>query len=331
MLRVGGVALCVVLGVGCAPTKTHVDPDASIKRYLLGADYFNKGMVGPALEELLKAVDLNPENPDAHNLLGLVFLRKGAESEELSIRNQCLKGDELKLEKQEGDAQFQKADEQFRKAIALKADFSEARNNLAVVMIHLGRYDEAAQLEEKAVANIVYHEPYIAQGNLGWAYLEKHDYARAAKALRQSLFEQPKFCVGRYRLAKVYYETQEWDRASDNTHAVASGLQSLSILQEAGVTMAYGTDLLGETHVRQSEEFAIRARVLPHAEIFASATTIAAKLIGMEGKLGIVAPGAIADLLVVDGNPLADVTVLANPERNVRLVMKAGEIYRNGL
>ncbi|HEX3850442.1 MAG TPA: tetratricopeptide repeat protein [Polyangiaceae bacterium] len=208
--------------VGCAAPKTRRDPDASIKRYLLGADYFNKGMVEPALEELLKAVDLNPDNPDAHNLLGLVFLRKGAESEELSIRNQCLKDEELKLEKQEGDGQFKRAEEQFRKAIALKADFSEARNNLAVVMIHFGRYEEATQLEEKALANIVYHEPYIAQGNLGWAYLEKHDYARAAKALRQSLFEQPKFCVGRYRLAKVYYETQEWDRASDELEQVVA-------------------------------------------------------------------------------------------------------------
>jgi imidazolonepropionase-like amidohydrolase len=71
--------------------------------------------------------------------------------------------------------------------------------------------------------------------------------------------------------------------------------------------------------------------VLPHAEIFASATTIAAKLVGMEGRLGVVAEGAIADLLVVQGDPLADVTLLASPERNVKLVMKAGAIHRNAL
>jgi imidazolonepropionase-like amidohydrolase len=111
----------------------------------------------------------------------------------------------------------------------------------------------------------------------------------------------------------------------------ASGLESLSIMREAGLPMAFGTDLLGETHVRQSEEFAIRARVLPAAEILAAATTEAARLIGMEGRLGVVAAGALADLLVVDGNPLHDVALLASPERSVRLVMKGGAIHRNAL
>jgi Tfp pilus assembly protein PilF len=215
LLLVGAVA-------GCGPAATRVDPEASQKRYLLGADYFNKGLVEPALEELLKAVELDPKNPDAHNLLGLVFLRQGAESDELSTRNQCLKGEALALEKQESDGHFKKAEEQLRLAISLKPDFSEARNNLAVVMIHLGRYDEAVQLEEKALSNIVYREPYAAEGNLGQAYLEKRDYVRAAKALRQALFEQPKFCVGRYRLAKVYYEQKDWDHAAEEIEQVTN-------------------------------------------------------------------------------------------------------------
>jgi Tfp pilus assembly protein PilF len=216
------ISLGIVGISACGPAQTRVDADASEKRYLLGADYFQKGMVGPALEELLKAVQLNPDNPDAHNLLGLVFLRKGAESEELATRAQCLKGEELKLEQQEMDQQFKKAEEQFQKAAVLKSDFSEARNNLAVVAIHFGRYDDAVALEEKALANIVYREPFAAQGNLGMAYLGKHDYPRAAKALRQALFEQPKFCVGRYRLAKVYYEQHEWDRAAEELAQVVN-------------------------------------------------------------------------------------------------------------
>jgi Tfp pilus assembly protein PilF len=215
--------LCVAFGVvACGPAQKMVDPEASEKRYLLGADYFNKGLVGPALEELLKSVELNPHNPDAHNLLGLVFLRKGAESEELATRAQCLKGEELRLEKQDMDAHFGKAETQFKQAIADKPTFSEALNNLAVVAIHFGRYDEAVSLEEKALSNIIYREPFAAQGNLGLAYLNKSDYARAAKALRQALFDQPAFCVGRYRLAKVYYEEKDWERAAEELERVTS-------------------------------------------------------------------------------------------------------------
>ena len=110
------------------------------------------------------------------------------------------------------------------------------------------------------------------------------------------------------------------------------GMESLTILRDAGVTMAFGTDLLGETQVRQNEEFAIRARVLPSREIIASATTIAARLIGMEGKVGVLAPGALADLIVVDGDPMADAAILADPMRSIQLVMKEGVIVRrNGL
>ena len=108
----------------------------------------------------------------------------------------------------------------------------------------------------------------------------------------------------------------------------ANGLGSLSILRDAGVTMAFGTDLLGGAHVRQSQEFAIRARVLPAAEILASATTVGAELCGMAGQIGVVAPGALADLLVVDGSPLDDIGVLADPLRNILLVMKGGRVHR---
>lgn len=213
------VGLC---SASCGPAATRVDPDASYKRYLLGADYFQKGLVQPALVELLKAVELDPKNADAHNLLGLVFLRKAEEAEELSTRNACLKGEELRIEKQDMDTQFHKAEAQFTQAIALKADFSEARNNLAVVMLHFGRYDDAIDLEDKALSNIVYRDPYLAHGNLGQAYFGKHEYARAAQALRQALFEQPKFCVGRYRLAKVYYEQHDYDHAAAELEQVTS-------------------------------------------------------------------------------------------------------------
>lgn len=108
-----------------------------------------------------------------------------------------------------------------------------------------------------------------------------------------------------------------------------SGLESLRLLYEAGTAMAYGTDLLGEAHGRQCEEFAIRARVLPSRDVLAAATTVAAKLVGMEGQVGLVKEGAFADLIAIDGDPLEDVTVLADPRRNLKLVVKGGKVCRN--
>ena len=103
-----------------------------------------------------------------------------------------------------------------------------------------------------------------------------------------------------------------------------AGLASLEIARAAGVAIGFGTDLLGETHVHQNQEFAIRARVLPAIEILRSATLVNASLLRRDGELGVVAAGAFADLLVVDGNPLADVALLAEPEKSLVAVMKGG-------
>ena len=50
-----------------------------------------------------------------------------------------------------------------------------------------------------------------------------------------------------------------------------------------------------------------------------------------EGPLGVIKPGAYADLLLIDGEPLSDITILADPENNLRLIMKDGVIYKNTL
>lgn len=110
-----------------------------------------------------------------------------------------------------------------------------------------------------------------------------------------------------------------------------AGLASLEIARDAGVAIGFGTDLLGETHDHQSQEFAIRAQVMTPLEILRSATLVNAKLLGREGELGVVAPGALADLLVVDGDPLADVRLLAEPAKHLALVMKGGVVASSRL
>ncbi len=108
-----------------------------------------------------------------------------------------------------------------------------------------------------------------------------------------------------------------------------AGLQSLELFKQAGVRMGYGTDLLGELHVHQSTEFRLRSQVLTPHEVICSATSIGAEILNMKGKLGVVAAGAIADLLVVDGDPLADIGVLDGQGQKFDVIMKAGAFVKN--
>ncbi len=107
-----------------------------------------------------------------------------------------------------------------------------------------------------------------------------------------------------------------------------AGLQSLQILQSAGVKIGFGTDLLGPMHRYQSREFLIRAEVMSPFDIIRSATTINADLLNRTGELGVIAPGARADLITVDGNPLADISVLDGQGEHINHIMKDGIFFK---
>ncbi|WP_370464289.1 amidohydrolase family protein [Mesorhizobium sp.] len=102
-----------------------------------------------------------------------------------------------------------------------------------------------------------------------------------------------------------------------------AGLSALEMLQSAGVTMGYGSDLLGQMQGHQSEEFLLRGRVLKPRDVIRSATVDAARVLNMEGLIGTIAPGAHADLIAVYGNPLKDLAILSDPAR-LRKIIKGG-------
>ncbi len=110
-----------------------------------------------------------------------------------------------------------------------------------------------------------------------------------------------------------------------------AGLQSLQVLRDAGVKLGFGTDLLGASHNLQSEEFLIRAQVQTPLEVLQSATLIGAEILGQTGRLGEIVPGARADLLLVDGNPLADLRCLTGQGERIPLVMQGGQLRVNRL
>ena len=95
--------------------------------------------------------------------------------------------------------------------------------------------------------------------------------------------------------------------------------------------MGFGTDLLGETHDQQSRELSIRAQVLSPAEILRSATLVNAEILGRSGELGVVAPGALADLLVVDGDPLENLSLLEEQGKHLLAIVQGGRLVVNRL
>ena len=110
-----------------------------------------------------------------------------------------------------------------------------------------------------------------------------------------------------------------------------SALSSLEIMKRAGVKMGLGTDLLGSLHVRQSTEFTLRAKVLPAIDVLRSACVVNAELLRQTGKLGCIRQGAFADLLVLDGNPLEDMSVLGSGGDRIPVIMKEGRFHKRAI
>jgi imidazolonepropionase-like amidohydrolase len=121
------------------------------------------------------------------------------------------------------------------------------------------------------------------------------------------------------------------DMLAKNDLVIDGGLRSLEICKRAGIPVAYGTDLLGALQVEQSREFMIRNEVMPAIEIIRSATTIGARILRMEGKLGTLKAGAYADLLLIDGDPLKDLGLFQGQGKHLAAIMKGGKFHKNRL
>jgi imidazolonepropionase-like amidohydrolase len=121
------------------------------------------------------------------------------------------------------------------------------------------------------------------------------------------------------------------DKLEKNELVLKGGFESLDICKQTGIKVGYGSDLLGELQNEQSREFLLRSEVMSPLEIIRSATTIGAEIVRMPGKLGIIEPGAIADLIVVDGDPLKNLGLLQNQGQHLSVIMKDGRLHKESL
>lgn len=119
------------------------------------------------------------------------------------------------------------------------------------------------------------------------------------------------------------------ENADKNRQVLARGLESLEIAASAGLNMCYGSDLLGPMTVEELGEFAIRRKVLSNVDILRAATVNPAHMLRQGHFLGQVVQRFAADLLIVNQNPLEDVTVFDRPDQSVLAVIKDGRIYHS--
>lgn len=117
-----------------------------------------------------------------------------------------------------------------------------------------------------------------------------------------------------------------------NVRVMESGLKSLEIAEKAGLAICFGTDLMASMQPFQNNEFTIRSQVQSNLSILRSATTTPARMMRMEDKIGQVAPGFLADLIVLQSNPLTDITVLDRQgSGGILAVFKEGRVTSSQL
>jgi imidazolonepropionase-like amidohydrolase len=120
---------------------------------------------------------------------------------------------------------------------------------------------------------------------------------------------------------------------------VVSGTDRVyALAKKYGIKTAFGTDILFSKALaqRQGAMLADLTRWYTPAEALAMATSTNAELLNLSGarnpypgKLGVVEEGAFADLLLVDGNPLENIRLVADPDKNFLVIMKGGKVYKN--
>lgn len=220
-----GLSLLLALALGGCASQAARNVSLSQAHFRLGADYFAKRAPQAAKSELLRAVHYDDENQEAHYLLGVLFLAEGIHALDYAERGRCLRGPAATEQRQAADEAFLLARKYLARSVALarreERTDSEALNALANVELHFKRYAEAIRLCSEALDNVLFAGQHLALANRAWAEFERGDLPHAARDLRQALFHRAAFCLGHFRLGRVYYAQQRWSEAIEELQIAA--------------------------------------------------------------------------------------------------------------
>jgi tetratricopeptide (TPR) repeat protein len=215
-------SLLFLLVMACGPFHDERSPEKSSKRLDIAKDFLKKHQLEAAEHECGVAISLNPQNDEAYLTRGLVSLVRARDTEVTLEVDGCLTGVDAEATRKDMDAALMKADADFEQAAKITPEYGEAWADRGVVHTLLEDYSQAEDYLNKALGlpqRLI--DPALTRANLGWTLFHENKLVDAAKELRQTLQFQPKMCVANYRLARVYYARQEWDKAAELFQAVS--------------------------------------------------------------------------------------------------------------
>jgi type IV pilus assembly protein PilF len=194
------VFICL-LTIGCATSSGPENKKRSALHTQIGTSLLTNGKFPEALGELLKAVELDPENAIAHNNIALIYLFRERHA---------------------------LAESHLQSAIRLQPSYTEAKNNLGRVYIESNKFDNAIKILKEATADLTYTEPQKTYGNLGLAYFKKGEFPKALEAVEKSLQFDRNRCMSLNLYGRVLYGLKNYQSAS------ASFDQAIDKCQEKG-------------------------------------------------------------------------------------------------
>ncbi len=205
----------------------------------------------------------------------------------------------------------------------LRAAVHEAEKWGTYVAVHAFT-DAAANLSIDAGVKCIDHGPFLTEATL-------------KRMAREDVWLSPQVFLFSQTPAQLGLEGTVNGEKMDVVNRKSARV--IELAKKLGVNIAWSTDTFGKLdgQASQSREFVARQRYFSAYEILLQATSGNAALFALSGlrhpygagKLGVIQPGAYADILLIKGNPLQDITLLANPEENIDLIIKGGKIFKD--
>lgn len=194
-LRPTALLAALLALAGCASGPTAKQRRAAEIHHDLAVEALKAGRPQDALREYDEALRIDPGMPEAHLGRGLVL--------------------------EHGFGRTAEAEAEYRRAVAAKAAYSEAHNNLGQLLARTGRYDEAIKHFDEALLSTFYMEPWVARCNKGQALYRMGRRDEGVAELKACIAVAPRYCAGRRELGRIWLAEGKVKEALEELSAYA--------------------------------------------------------------------------------------------------------------